>query len=56
MKILYEAGLVESRQEGKWTHYKISAKGRAEALALLAQATLTDPAAKQEDPACCAAL
>jgi DNA-binding transcriptional ArsR family regulator len=26
MKILYEAGLVEGRQDGKWTHYRISAK------------------------------
>ena len=27
MKILVESGVVESRQEGKWTHYKISEKG-----------------------------
>ena len=27
MKILVESGIVESRQEGKWTHYKISEKG-----------------------------
>lgn len=54
MKILYEAGLVEGRQDGKWTHYRISARGREDALALLAQATLTDPDAKQEDRACCA--
>ena len=26
MKILVESGVVESRQAGKWTHYKISAK------------------------------
>jgi ArsR family transcriptional regulator len=27
MKILCESGLVESRQEGKWTHYSLSAGG-----------------------------
>mgnify|MGYP003809391209 FL=1 len=26
MKILVESGIVESRQEGKWTYYKISKK------------------------------
>ena len=39
MKILVESGVVESRQEGKWTHYKISQKGSAHALALLKEAT-----------------
>lgn len=27
MKILCESGIVESRQEGKWTHYKLSETG-----------------------------
>lgn len=27
MKILCESGVVESRQEGKWTHYSLSAEG-----------------------------
>ncbi len=27
MKILCESGLVESRQEGKWTHYSLSVDG-----------------------------
>lgn len=39
MKILVESGVVESRQEGKWTHYKISEKGSAYALALLKKLT-----------------
>ena len=26
MKILVESGIVSARQEGKWTHYKISEK------------------------------
>ena len=27
MKILCESGMVTSRQEGKWTHYRLSASG-----------------------------
>lgn len=29
MKILCEAGVVDSRQEGKWTHYQLSSQGGA---------------------------
>ena len=39
MKILVESGIVESRQEGKWTHYKMSEKGSAYAIALLKELT-----------------
>ena len=39
MKILVESGIVESRQEGKWTHYQISEQGRADALKLLGELT-----------------
>lgn len=39
MKILVESGVVESRQEGKWTHYKISEKGSAYASSLLNELT-----------------
>ena len=35
MKILCESGIVESRQEGKWTHYRISEQGSKNALLLL---------------------
>ncbi|MBE5985733.1 ArsR/SmtB family transcription factor [Lacrimispora sp. AGF001] len=35
MKILCESGIVESRQEGKWTHYKISEQGSDHAMSLL---------------------
>ena len=35
MKILVESGMVESRQEGKWTYYTISNEGRRHAVALL---------------------
>ena|SRR5690625_2332012 len=32
MKILINSGLVDSRQEGKWTHYKINEKNAKEAI------------------------
>ena len=35
MKVLCESGLVESRQEGKWTHYQLSRTGREYAVKLL---------------------
>ena len=41
MKILVESGVVESRQEGKWTHYKISKRGSDYTAELLK--TLTTP-------------
>ena len=46
MKILCESGIVVSRQEGKWTHYQLSASGRDKALNLLKQ--LTTPVAEKE--------
>lgn len=51
MKILVESGIVESRQEGKWTHYKISAKGSAYAVSLLKE--LTTPNMVVEENNCC---
>ncbi len=51
MKILVESGVVESRQEGKWTHYKISEKGSAYAIALLQE--LTTPNTVIEENNCC---
>jgi len=39
MKILCESGIVESRQEGKWTHYSISQSGSKYAAELLLQLT-----------------
>ncbi|MVB11666.1 Bacterial regulatory protein, arsR family [Caprobacter fermentans] len=47
MKILVESGIVESRQEGKWTHYKISEKGSAYAGDLLRELTTPNAAAKE---------
>lgn len=46
MKILCDSGIVESRQEGKWTHYKISEQGSQEALLLLKAITTPDSAAE----------
>jgi ArsR family transcriptional regulator len=51
MKILCESGIVESRQDGKWTHYKISERGSEEALLLLKAITTPDVAAN--DQGCC---
>lgn len=42
MKILCESGIVESRQEGKWTHYRLSETGSRSALELLKQITTPD--------------
>lgn len=39
MKILVEAGIVDSRQEGKWTYYKISEEGSKQAINLLKETT-----------------
>lgn len=51
MKILCESGLVESRQEGKWTHYRLSGQGRDEAVELLKR--LTTPHAEQSSGCAC---
>ncbi|HJD27041.1 MAG TPA: metalloregulator ArsR/SmtB family transcription factor [Candidatus Blautia intestinipullorum] len=46
MKILCDSGIVVSRQEGKWTHYRLSAPGREKAVELLRK--LTTPDSEQE--------
>ncbi|MFA5634815.1 MAG: metalloregulator ArsR/SmtB family transcription factor [Anaerovoracaceae bacterium] len=51
MKILVESGIVESRQEGKWTHYKMSEEGSAYAIALLKELTTANTVI--EDNNCC---
>lgn len=51
MKILVESGVVESRQEGKWTYYKISEKGSIYTGILLKE--LTTPNTATEDKDCC---
>lgn len=42
MKILCQSGLVSSRQEGKWTHYRLEAAGCREAVELLSRLTTPD--------------
>jgi len=51
MKILCESGIVDSRQDGKWTHYMISEKGSSFALELLK--TLTTQNTTTETNDCC---
>jgi ArsR family transcriptional regulator, arsenate/arsenite/antimonite-responsive transcriptional repressor len=51
MKILVESGVVTARQEGKWTHYSISAEGSARAAALLNE--ITTPSEEQEEQTVC---
>lgn len=41
MKILCDAGIVENRKEGKWTHYRISNSGRIKILNTLEEITKT---------------
>ena len=50
MKILTESGIVESRQAGKWTHYKISEEGCSYVETLFRN--LTAPG-KADDCDCC---
>lgn len=47
MKILCDSGIVSSRQEGKWTHYRLSDTGREYAIELLKE--LTTPNTEQEN-------
>jgi len=51
MKVLVESGIVESRQDGKWTHYKISEKGSVYAINLLQE--LTTPITMISKDSCC---
>ena len=39
MKILCDSGIVISREEGKWTHYRISQQGSEKAIQLLKEIT-----------------
>ncbi|RKJ52288.1 transcriptional regulator [bacterium 1XD42-8] len=42
MKILCDSGLVVSRQEGKWMHYRLSEDGRNNAVKMLLAITTPD--------------
>ena len=39
MKILCDSGIVSSREDGKWTHYRISQQGSEKAIQLLNEIT-----------------
>ena len=51
MKILVRSGIVSARQEGKWTHYKLSESGRDYAAELLRE--LTTQNTNTETNICC---
>mgnify|MGYP001407213690 FL=1 len=51
MKILVASGIVKSRQEGKWTHYRISEEGSMYAAVLLKELT-TIKGGKKESHCC----
>lgn len=51
MKILCESGIVVGREEGKWTHYRISSQGSARAVSLLQE--ITGAAEGQNPCGCC---
>lgn len=52
MKILCDSGLVVSRQEGKWTYYRLSETGRDEAVELLLKFTTPDERRLSKCPSC----
>ena len=54
MKILCDSGIVQGRQKGKWTHYRISPEGSQAAAALLEQLTRAESRAACAQSALCA--
>ena len=55
MKILCESGVVEGRQEGKWTHYSISVQGIGGAAETLKR-YVPKGVIQLGDEGCCASL
>lgn len=53
MKILCESGIVESRQEGKWTHYRLSTVGSESAIRLLRELITLD---ENQNSKCCSCI
>lgn len=52
MKILCESGVVEARQDGKWTHYKISEQGSNAAIELLKVITMSNATTQEKSCEC----
>lgn len=50
MKILCESGIVQSRQDGKWTHYSLSKAGSVYAIQRLSE--ITTPHTEQVKNCC----
>ena len=50
LKVLSESGIVESRQDGKWTYYRLSESGRENAVTLLRK--LTTPTTNRKCDCC----
>ena len=53
MKVLCASGIVEGRQDGKWTHYHISPEGSRQAAFLLETLTAVRADADEREPAYC---
>lgn len=51
MKVLCDSGIVSSRQEGKWTHYRISDEGCTCAVEMLRALTATQTT--DQNTKCC---
>ena len=52
MKILCDSGIVTSREEGKWTHYRISEQGSGKAIELLKEITAVSEGSAEGKPCC----
>lgn len=52
MKVLCESGVVEGRQDGKWTHYRISEEGGLAAMELLRE-HIAPKSAQKANLNCC---
>ena len=52
MKVLVESGVVEGRQDGKWTHYHICEEGGLAAMDILKELLASSSLERQRD-ACC---
>ena len=55
MKILCDSGVVEGRQEGKWTHYSINEQGLLKAEEIL-KGFVFLKRARQKDRDCCVSI
>lgn len=53
MKILCESGVVEGRQEGKWTHYSINRQGMGRAMEILKEFSSQGTKQQNKNQSCC---